>query len=229
MSTRLQREIVARNPRRKSAVPATAGVPGVFLDRDGTLNEEVGYMNHLTRLQVYPWSGEAIRKLNDAGLPVVAVTNQSGIARGYFTEELLHQVHEEITRQLAAQGARIDAFYYCPHHPEGPLPAYRLACRCRKPATGMVEEGARRFHLDLARSYLVGDSYRDMQLGFNAGLRTILVMTGYGRGELEHHARQWPRKPERVAENLLEAATLILEDLQTRSPLVGATSAEPNL
>jgi D-glycero-D-manno-heptose 1,7-bisphosphate phosphatase len=229
MSNQPKREIVGRSPRAKTAAPATARVPEVFVDRDGTLNEEVGYMNHLTRLRLFPWSGEAVRKLNEAGLPVVAVTNQSGIARGYFTEELLHQVHEEIARQLAAQGARIDAFYYCPHHPEGPLPAYRLACRCRKPATGMVEEGARRLHLDLASSYIVGDSYRDMQLGFNAGLRTILVMTGYGRGEFEYHARQWPRQPEHVVENLLEAATLILEDLPARSPSVGAAPVEPNL
>jgi D-glycero-D-manno-heptose 1,7-bisphosphate phosphatase len=186
-------------------------------------------MNHLTRLRLFPWSGEAVRRLNEAGLPVVSVTNQSGIARGYFSEELLHQVHQEIERQLAAQSARIDAFYYCPHHPEAPLPAYRLACRCRKPATGMVEEGARRLHLDLASSYIVGDSYRDMQLGFNAGLHTILVRTGYGRGEHEYHARQWPRQPEYVVENLLEAATLIRQDLQARSPSLGAAFVEPNL
>jgi D-glycero-D-manno-heptose 1,7-bisphosphate phosphatase len=228
MSNPPKRESVRQNPRAKTAAPASAGVPGVFVDRDGTLNEEVGYMNHLSRLRLFPWSGRAIRKLNGAGVPVIAVTNQSGIARGYFTDELLHRVHEEISRQLAAQNARIDAFYYCPHHPEAPLPAYRLACRCRKPATGMVEEGARRFHLDLANAYVVGDTYRDMQLGFNAGLHTILVMTGYGRGEFEYHARQWPRQPERVVENLLEASTLILEDLQACSSLAGAAFVEPN-
>jgi D-glycero-D-manno-heptose 1,7-bisphosphate phosphatase len=228
MSNPPKRESVRQNPRAKTAAPASAGVPGVFVDRDGTLNEEVGYMNHLSRLRLFPWSGRAIRKLNGAGVPVIAVTNQSGIARGYFTDELLHRVHEEISRQLAAQNARIDAFYYCPHHPEAPLPAYRLACRCRKPATGMVEEGARRFRLDLANSYVVGDTYRDMQLGFNAGLHTILVMTGYGRGEFEYHARQWPRQPERVVENLLEASTLILEDLQARSSLAGAAIVEPD-
>jgi D-glycero-D-manno-heptose 1,7-bisphosphate phosphatase len=227
MSSPPKRKTVERNPRSKTVVAAPARVPGVFVDRDGTLNEEVGYMNHLSRLRLFPWSGEAVRKLNEAGLPVVAVTNQSGIARGYFTEELLHQIHEEMARQLAAQRARIDAFYYCPHHPEAPLPEYRRSCRCRKPAAGMVQEGARRFHLDLAKSYIVGDSYRDMELGVNTGLHTILVMTGYGRGEFEYHAQQWARQPEHVVENLLEAAMLILEDLPARPS--GAAFAEPNL
>jgi D-glycero-D-manno-heptose 1,7-bisphosphate phosphatase len=186
------------------------GVPGVFLDRDGTLSEEVGYINHLDRLQLYPWSAEAIGKLNRADRPVIVVTNQSGVARGYFTEELVHQVHQKIALELAAHGAKLDAIYYCPHHPTAPLEPYRVNCRCRKPLTGMVEEAAKRFHIDLGSSYVVGDSYRDMQLGFHAGAHTILVMTGYGRGEYEHQRHRWPRLPDWIVENLLEAVDIIL-------------------
>ena len=188
--------------------------PAVFLDRDGTISDEVGYINHLSRLRVFPWSGEAIRKLNRTGRPVVVVTNQSGVARGYFTERLVRQVHEKIAREIAVHGARVDAYYYCPHHPSGRVAAYRKDCDCRKPSTGMVMEAARKFSVDLPSSYIVGDSYRDMQLGFNAGTRTILVMTGYGRGEYEHHRRGWPRRPDHVAENLLEAAEIILSETQ---------------
>src|SRR5712692_1594168 len=185
----------------------------VFLDRDGTINEEVGYVNHLHRVRLYPWASEAIRKLNLAGVPVIAVTNQSGVARGYFTEELVRQVHQKIAQELALQEARVDAFYYCPHHPNAPLEAYRLDCRCRKPSTALLEQAAGRFGLDLQKAYVVGDSYRDMQLGFNAGARTILLMTGYGRGEYEYQRGNWPRCPDLVVENLLEAADKILGEL----------------
>jgi D-glycero-D-manno-heptose 1,7-bisphosphate phosphatase len=208
----------ARPHRRPPARGQRRGVPAVFLDRDGTITEEMGYINHLDRVQVYPWAGEAIRKLNRAGLPVIVVTNQSGVARGVFTEDLLHQVHRRIAFELAAQKAKLDAIYYCPHHPNGPLEAYRVECQCRKPATGMVLDAARRFQIDLASSYVVGDSYRDMQLGFNAGAHTILVMTGYGRGEYEHHRHRWDRLPDRIAENLREAVEIILEDSAPRGP-----------
>lgn len=188
------------------------GVPAVFLDRDGTISEEVGYINHIERLRLYPWAAEAILKLNRAGWPVIVITNQSGVARGYFTEKLIQEVHERIASELAARGAKVDAFYYCPHHPTGQVQVYRLDCRCRKPLTGMVEEAAQRFHIDLTASYIVGDTYRDMQLGFSAGLRTILLLTGYGRGEYEHQRHRWPRMPDGIAENLLEAVEIVLGD-----------------
>lgn len=189
------------------------GSAGIFLDRDGTIVEEVGYINHIDRLKVYPWTVEALRKLNSAGLPVVIVTNQSGVGRGHFSEELVAEVHRKIQDELAAQGARVEAFYYCPHHPTATLQAYRQECRCRKPAVGMIEEAAQRFKINPRASYVVGDSYRDMQLGFNAGARTILLMTGYGRGEYEYHRYGWPRLPDRTAENLLGAVDLILEEV----------------
>jgi D-glycero-D-manno-heptose 1,7-bisphosphate phosphatase len=195
------------------------GVSAVFLDRDGTISEEVGYVNHVSRLQLYPWSAEAIRKLNRAGRPVIVVTNQSGVARGYFSEELVREVHRKMIVELAAHGARVDGIYYCPHHPTGQLQAYRMDCRCRKPLPGMLEEAAQRFHIDLGSSYVVGDGYRDMQLGFNAGTHTILVLTGYGRGEYEHHRHRWPRRPDWTAENLQEAVDIILGE--TARPAAG--------
>lgn len=212
MSPRPKKKIPPRSSARAAPAAPRRGVPAVFLDRDGTITEEMGYINHLDRLQVYPWSAEAIRRLNQAERLAIAVTNQSGVARGYFTEKLLREVHQRIAFELAARDARLDAIYYCPHHPDGPLEAYRVKCRCRKPAIGMVEEAAKRFQIDLAASYVVGDSYRDMQLGFNAGTRTILVMTGYGRGEYEFNRQRWSRMPDRIAENLQEAVEIILGD-----------------
>ena len=192
-----------------SAVP---GQSAVFLVRDGTISEEVGSVNHLNRLRLFPWAAESIRKLNQAGLAVIVVTNQSGVGHGYFSEELVQQVHQVIAREFAAQGARIDAFYYCPHHPDARLDSYRKDCRCRKPAAGMVEDAAQQFGIDPRRSYVVGDSTPDMELGFHAGARTILVMSGYGRGNYEYQRHRWPRMPDLLAENLLEAAEKILTE-----------------
>ncbi len=189
----------------------------VFIDRDGTLNEEVGYINHIDRLRLYPWAAEAIRKLNRAGVPVIVTTNQSGVGRGHFSEELVHRVHQKIALELAASEARLDAFYYCPHHLESPQETYRKKCQCRKPLVGMLDEAAKRFNIDLKSSYVVGDSTRDMEMGFNAGARTVLVMTGYGRGNYENQQGRWRRKPDLIAENLLEAVEKILGELARRS------------
>lgn len=197
---------------RRRAASTSKLQAAVFLDRDGTITEEVGYVNHLARVKVFPWAAEAIRQLNEAGFRVIAVTNQSGVGRGYFTEKLVRAVHRSIARELAARGARIDAFYYCPHHPTALIERYRVECGCRKPATGMLEEAARRFGLDLGSCYVIGDSYRDIQTGFNAAARTVLVLTGYGRGEYEHHRRRWPRRPDRIADDLLDAVDQILAE-----------------
>ncbi|HEV2234212.1 MAG TPA: HAD family hydrolase [Terriglobia bacterium] len=200
---------------------ARPGAPGqqtaVFLDRDGTLNQEVGYINHIDRLRLYPWSAEAIRKLNRAGVPVIVLTNQSGVGRGYFSEELVHRVHQKIALELAASEAHLDAFYYCPHHPDSNQAAYKKKCQCRKPLAGMVDEAAKKFHIDVKSSYVVGDSTRDMEMGFNAGARTVLVMTGYGRGNYENLRGHWPRQPDMIAENLLEAVEKILGELARRA------------
>jgi D-glycero-D-manno-heptose 1,7-bisphosphate phosphatase len=199
--------------RGSSKVRRRAGLrPAVFLDRDGTISEEVGYVNHIDRLRLFPWTGPAIRKLNQADMAVVVVTNQSGVGQGYFPEELVNEVHERIRAELAAEGARVDGFYYCPHHPNARLEAYRRACRCRKPDTGMLEQAAADLGLDLCTASVVGDSTRDIETGFRAGARTVLVLTGYGKGNYEYHRAEWLRPPDFVAENLLEAVERIVAE-----------------
>lgn len=189
--------------------------PAIFLDRDGTVTDEVGYINHISRARIYPFAPEAVRMLKSTGLPVIIVTNQSGVGRGYFTEEIVREVHRMVQDTLTAAGTSVDAFYYCPHHPSAVLENYRQECRCRKPGTGMPEAAAEQFGIDLRRSYVIGDTYRDMKMGFEIGARTILLMTGYGRGEFEYCRELWPRIPDLTAENLLEAAKLILQELKT--------------
>jgi D-glycero-D-manno-heptose 1,7-bisphosphate phosphatase len=181
--------------------------PAVFLDRDGTINEEMGYINHLSRLQVFPQAAPAIRRLNRAGLQVVVVSNQSGAARGYFPEALIGEVHRHLTELLAAGHARLDGLYVCTHHPnEG--------CPCRKPKPALIFQAARDLDLDLSRSYLVGDRYKDLETAANAGVRGILVLTGYGRGEFDFIRPQAAVQPVYVAQDLEDAAAWILADLQ---------------
>lgn len=208
-------DLVQNNGSGNGRASIRPGRRAIFLDRDGTITEEVGYVNHITRAQVFPWAPEAIRKLKAVGLPVIVLTNQSGVGRGYFSEELVAQVHRKVQDELMAEGTKVDAFFYCPHHPNATLEAFRMDCQCRKPSTGMADEAAEQFGIDFGASYVVGDTYRDMRLGFNIGARTILLMTGYGRGEYEHHRSRWPRMPDLVAENLLEAAELVLQELNS--------------
>ncbi len=177
--------------------------PAVFLDRDGTIAEEVGYLNHASRFRMFPFVAAAIRRLNEAGLPVVVVSNQSGVGRGYFPESLVHSVNETMKRELTAAGARIDAIYYCPHTSAD-------HCDCRKPKTGLLERAAREHSLELGRSFVVGDRYGDIELARNVRARGILVRTGYGEGELAWHSAKWSAQPDFVAEDLLKAADWIL-------------------
>ena len=177
----------------------------VFLDRDGTIGEELGYVNHIDRFQIFPFAAESIRQLNEAEIPVIVVTNQSGIARNIFPESLVHEVHKKMVAELAAGGAWIDAIYFCPHKSEE-------TCECRKPKPGMLEQAAREHALDLAASWVVGDRYADLEMAHTAGARGILVMTGYGRGEYELHRSAWPRQPDAVVENLTDAVRRILQN-----------------
>jgi D-glycero-D-manno-heptose 1,7-bisphosphate phosphatase len=177
----------------------------VFLDRDGTICEEMGYVNHIDRLRIFPFAAEAIRQLNEAEIPVIVITNQSGVARNIFPESLVQQVHKKMISELAAGGAWIDDIYFCPHK-------FEDACECRKPNPGLIERAAREHSLDLAASWVVGDRYADLEMAHAAGGRGILVMTGYGRGEYELHHSTWPRQPEALADNLTEAVRRILND-----------------
>jgi D-glycero-D-manno-heptose 1,7-bisphosphate phosphatase len=179
--------------------------PAVFLDRDGTICEEMGYVNHIDRLRVFPFAAAAIRRLNDARIPVVVVTNQSGIARNIFPESLVNQVHAKMIAELGAGDAFVDAIYFCPHKTED-------ACECRKPNPGLLQRAAREHALDLAASWVVGDRYADLEMAHAGGARGILVMTGYGRGEYELYRDKWPRHPDLLAEDLTEAVGRILND-----------------
>ena len=189
----------------------TAGRPAVFLDRDGTINEQMGYVNHLSRFQLLPGVARAIRGLNEAGLAVVVVTNQSGLARGYFPESLLEAVHAEMYRLLAQEGARLDGLYVCPHHPEAKEERFRLDCDCRKPRTGLLERAAAELGLDLGRSYMVGDRWSDLRCGAAVGATTVLVLTGYGRGDAAYVGPGQTVQPDHVAEDLEAAARWILD------------------
>ncbi len=184
----------------------------VFIDRDGTISEEVGYVNHVTRYRVFPFAAPAVRLLREAGWLAVLVTNQAGVARGYFKEELVGEVHALLAAELERGGARLDAVYYCPHHPSVGEPPYRQDCDCRKPRPGLIRRAAADFNLDLAGCWMVGDRYGDVELARNAGVRSALVLTGYGRGELEHQSHAWPHRPDLVAENLLEAVREIIKE-----------------
>ena len=189
----------------------TTGRPAVLLDRDGTINEQMGYVNHLSRFQLLPGVARAIRSLNEAGLPVVVVTNQSGLARGYFPESLLEAVHAELHRLLAREGAHLDGLYICPHHPEAREERFRLDCNCRKPRPGLLERAAAELGLDLGRSYMVGDRWSDLRCGAAVGATTVLVLTGYGRGDAAYVGPGQTVQPDHVAEDLEAAARWILD------------------
>jgi len=184
-----------------------AARPAVFLDRDGTISEEMGYMNHLTRFHAFPFAAAAIQRLNHAGWPVIVVTNQSGHSRGFFPEELIHRVHDKLTTDLASGGARLDGIYYCPHQKSD-------GCDCRKPLLGMLERAAREHNLSLAGSWVVSDRYEDLAMAPAISGRSVLVLTGYGRGEFEWNRSAWPRQPDFVVENLAVAVDTILSSPQ---------------
>jgi len=152
---------------------------------------------------MFPFAAQAIRRLNEAKLPVIVITNQSGVGRGYFPESLVNAVHELMTTQLAKEGAHTDALYYCPHKGDD-------ACACRKPRPGMLERAAREHGLDLRRSFVVGDRYGDIALAQSVKARAILVRTGYGAGEIQWHSAKWPAAPDFIAKDLADAADWIL-------------------
>jgi D-glycero-D-manno-heptose 1,7-bisphosphate phosphatase len=183
------------------------------MDRDGTLTEEVGYVNHPSRLRLLPQSGAAVRRLNQAGIAVVVVTNQAGIARGYFSPEVLAAVNAALVSQLKDEGAHLDGVYVCPHHPtEGEAP-YRLVCDCRKPKPGLLLRAASDLALDLGRSTLVGDKGSDLVAARAVGARAVLVLTGYGLGEWEYRRSALPVQPDHVADDLRGAADWVIKEL----------------
>ncbi len=187
---------------------AEGSAAGVFVDRDGTLIEEVGYLDRAERVALYPWTADAIRALNRAGFKIVLVSNQSGVARGFFTEAIVDEVHRHIAALLGAGGARIDAYYYCPHHPDGKVAGYAIRCECRKPNRGLVDRAAGEFGIDPARSFVVGDRWLDGGLARTIGARGILVRTGYGATEETRPPQDL--SADAVVDNFAGAASWIL-------------------
>src|SRR4051812_31113591 len=182
----------------------------IFLDRDGTINEDIGYVSSPDELTIYPYAAQAVRLINEAGLKAIIITNQSPIARQLCDEPMLATIHERLTTELARDGAHIDAIYYCPHHPRIGQPPYRQACECRKPNPGMLRQAAREHALDLSASYVIGDKASDMNLAANAGARGALVLTGYGSETLAARDRLLSA-PAIIADDLLDAVRQILD------------------
>ena len=169
----------------------------IFLDRDGTLIEEVNYLHRVEDLLFFSYTENAVRLLKEHGFLVIVVTNQSGIGREIFGEAAMHDIHKEIQKKLEN---KIDAFYFCPHLPDA-------GCLCRKPNLGMIENANENFEIDFENSWMIGDKTIDVETGFNAGMKTALVLTGYGKnavGDLN-------KKPDIIAENLMEAVKKILD------------------
>jgi len=187
----------------------------VFLDRDGTINEEVGYLDSLDKLKIIPAAYEAIRLINKSCMKAIVVTNQAGVARGFFTEKFVRQTHEIIQASLLQKRASIDKFYYCPHHPTEGTGIYLQNCNCRKPLPGMLLQAAHDLNIELRSSYMIGDTYRDMETAKKVGVKGILVKTGYGCEVLQDvspDVATAENKPDFVAEDILEAVKWIMKD-----------------
>jgi D-glycero-D-manno-heptose 1,7-bisphosphate phosphatase len=176
----------------------------VFLDRDGTINEELGYLNDPHRLYLIPGAAEAIRLLNDAGILTVVVSNQAGVGRGYFSTATIEAIHQQLAKELARRGAYVDAIYYCPHHPnEG--------CECRKPKTGMLLRASQEHKIDLQRAFVVGDKVSDMDAGRRVGCRTVLVLTGYGEQTRKTY-RNTSFQPDHISSDIDDGVKWILAE-----------------
>ena len=182
--------------------------PAVFLDRDGTVLEEAGYLDRLERLAFFPFAIDAVRLLNRGGFAVVVITNQSGVGRAMYEEAFVIRAHQVLDERVRSAGARIDAYYYCPHHPEAEVEKYRLDCDCRKPRPGMLRQAAADLDLDLSRSFAIGDKWTDVQAGLAAGGKGILVRTGYGRSSETSPRRSV--EPTFIADDLIAATAWIL-------------------
>lgn len=205
----------------------------VFIDRDGTINEEVGYLDRPEKLRLIPGAAEAIRLINLSGMKAVVVTNQSGVARGLFDEVLVGEVHARLRELLRMEGGTLDGIYFCPHHPTEGRGQYLLSCDCRKPAPGLLLKAAAELNLDPASSYMVGDTINDIEAGERAGARGVLVRTGYGAESAaaletsEEPGRKIPDgmarpggqsiivRPVHIAQDILAAVRWLLKDWKT--------------
>lgn len=173
--------------------------PAVFLDRDGVLTEENSYITSVEKLNIFPYAVECVRHIHQKGYYAIVITNQSGIARGLFTEEALLKMNDYLK-----ETAGVDAVYYCPHHPDGCVERYRRSCTCRKPGTGLFERACRDFKIDMMHSYMVGDRASDILAGKAAGIKTVLLESGYGTRHLEVDV-----EPDYILKDLQEVPQLL--------------------
>ncbi|MFH1625793.1 MAG: HAD family hydrolase [Pseudomonadota bacterium] len=188
----------------------------VFMDRDGTVSEEVGYLSDPDGVNILPGAVDAIRLINKHRIKAVVVTNQSGVARGYFSEETVERIHRRLKELLKEQGAYLDGIYYCPHHGEYGPPEYRKKCNCRKPSPGMLEQASRELRIDLFRSYVVGDKISDIEVAYSVGSKAILLLTGYGKDEVQSLKKGSQMQPHHIARDLFDAVNWILLDLRLK-------------
>jgi D-glycero-D-manno-heptose 1,7-bisphosphate phosphatase len=183
--------------------------PAVFFDRDGTLINDAHYLKDIKDLKLFEKTATALKKLNDKNIPAIMLSNQSGVARGYFSEETVQYLNNSLNNMLKEQNAHLDGFYYCPHHPDGNIPQYAINCDCRKPLTGLIKQAFGDFpQINTEKSYVVGDKICDIELGKNAGCKSVLVKTGYGKNE-----KFLQILPDFIADDLEQAVDWILEDL----------------
>jgi D-glycero-D-manno-heptose 1,7-bisphosphate phosphatase len=182
----------------------------VFLDRDGTINKDVGYPNSYDMIDIFPYSFEAVKKINQAGFLAVIVTNQSGIGRGYIEEKNLHDLHRKMGGIFGQHGAHFDGIYHCPHYKDAENPEYRGECSCRKPKPGMALQAAQDLEIDLTQSYMIGDKEEDILFGNNCQASSILVLTGFGTKTLPK-LQEKGIEPAYVANTLDDAIEWILK------------------
>ena len=188
----------------------------VFLDRDGVITKEPPYYAHrIDQLELIPKSAEAIRLLNESGFKVIVVSNQSGVARGYYQERDIKIYNKAMKKKLEEKNAYIDAIYYCPHHPEAIIEKYKIDCDCRKPKPGMLKRAKEDLDLNLKGSFLIGDKMSDIEAGYRAGCKTILVLTGQGNDELKKISKM-DIKPNYISKDLFTAIQIIKKDNKTR-------------
>lgn len=187
----------------------------VFLDRDGVINEEVGYLDSLDKLKVIPNAYKAIQLINESGLKAIVISNQAGVAKEFFTESFVRETHQYLEALLKRKGAVIDKFYFCPHHPSEGREPYRQVCGCRKPQPGMFLTAARELNIDLTSSYMIGDRFWDIEAAKKVGAKGILVKTGYGKDLLQDDGPNAPSSeatPDFIAADILDAVKWILRD-----------------
>jgi len=185
--------------------------PAVFMDRDGTINEQMGYINHVSRFILLSGTAEAIKLLNRSEYLAIVISNQSGVARGYFPVELVEEVHARMRALLEKEDSFVDGIFFCPHYKTGVVPEYTIACDCRKPETGLIKKACKAFDIDMANSYVIGDRSTDIELAVRSNLKGILVTTGYGLGDIDYVFPRMSFKPAHIAKDLLHAVRWVIE------------------